>query len=130
MDKRQAAEFECEATDAAAAAEAPPAWWKAELHSSRVLMRCGGHVFCNVCGANTGSARIMGLAEACPASWLPGWRATGRQAEVLKRLRRGLHPSKSGRLGSPVRLPGRGRPWGRSRERGDGAEAVGGRNGA
>ena len=106
--------------------EAPPAWWNAELHDSHVLMRCGGHVFCNVCGANAGSARIMGLAEECPARRVPGWRVEGRQAEVLRRLRRGLHPSKSGRLGSPVRLPARGRARSRSRE-GRGGGAAGGR---
>ncbi|CAK0872298.1 unnamed protein product [Prorocentrum cordatum] len=89
--------------------EAPPAWWNAELQDSHVLMRCGGHVFCNVCGASAGSARIMGLAQECPARRVPGWRVEGRQAEVLRRLRRGLHPSKSGRLGSPVRLQACGR---------------------
>ena len=93
------------------AAVGQPAWWNAELHDSHILMQAGPTVFCNVCGCNDGSARVMGLAEPCLR------RASERQLEGLRRLRRGLHPTRSVVLGEPARLAGRGRPRSRSRDR-------------
>ena len=78
---------------------------------SHILMQVGPTVFCNVCGCNDGSARVMGLAEPCLR------RASERQLEGLRRLRRGLHPTRSVVLGEPARLAGRGRPRSRSRDR-------------
>ena len=79
-----------------------PPWWNAAIHDTHVLYVAGPRVFCNVCGCSAASARFMGLAEPCLH------RATSdRQADALRRLRRGLHPTQTGWLGEPEALRGR-----------------------